>query len=281
MSYIGKNIKRIRAVKKLSQAAFAELFKLARPSVGAYEEGRSEPKIETIIAMAHYFGLSTDALLRKELTVNELYSLDILKGEFDPTQLPPALGKSSSFEQQSASASHTETASGAPGLPYISKALRLEYIVNLNNRDFHARLPKVALPEMQAAKTLAFEHSGGEMLTDGGGLKDGDILVAVPAPTDKMNRLQVGGIFILITARELLVRRLRKISDKELVFEADNPAVGAAVVTAEELLELWEVKGCWSTHLLQPSLLEHKLLLLDEQIRLLKERVESLERREK
>lgn len=281
MSYIGKNIKRIRAVKKLSQAAFAELFKLARPSVGAYEEGRSEPKIETIIAMAHYFGLSTDALLRKELTVNELYSLDILKGEFDPTQLPPALGKSSSFEQKEANALNGNHLAQTPGLPYISKALRLEYIVNLNNRDFHARLPKVALPEMQAAKTLAFEHSGGEMLTDGGGLKDGDILVAVPAPTDKIKRLQVGGIYIMITARELLVRRLRKISDHELVFEADNPAVGAAVVTAEELLELWEVKGCWSTHLQEPGLLEHKLLLLDDQIRLLKERVESLERKEK
>lgn len=85
--------------------------------------------------MAHYLGLSTDALLRKELTVHELYSLDILKGAFDPTQLPPVLGKSSNFEQQSDPTSHTDTGSGAPGLPYISKALRLEKTPQENKRQ--------------------------------------------------------------------------------------------------------------------------------------------------
>ncbi|MTI32320.1 helix-turn-helix domain-containing protein, partial [Xanthovirga aplysinae] len=49
MSYIGKNIRKIRSVKKLSQAAFAQLFDLGRATVGAYEEGRAEPKIDTII----------------------------------------------------------------------------------------------------------------------------------------------------------------------------------------------------------------------------------------
>ena len=34
MSFIGKNIKKIRTVKNLSQAGFAQLFNLARPSVG-------------------------------------------------------------------------------------------------------------------------------------------------------------------------------------------------------------------------------------------------------
>ncbi|AHM61694.1 putative prophage LambdaCh01, repressor protein [Flammeovirgaceae bacterium 311] len=277
MSYIGRNIKRIRAVKKLSQAAFAELFDLARPSVGAYEEGRSEPKIDTIITIAQHFGLSIDALLRKELTVNELYSLDILKGEFDPTQLPPALGKSSKYEQEQTASPDKISRTQGGGLAFVSKAMRLEYIVNLNNRDFHSRLPKVALPEALQDKTRAFEHSGGEMLTDGGGLKDGDILTAIPAQKEKPARLHEGCIYIVVTAKELLIRRLKKAAEKELVFEADNPTVGTVAVIPEELLELWEVKGCWSTQLQQPSLLEHKLLVLEEQLRLLKDRVGNLE----
>lgn len=279
MSYIGRNIKRIRAVKKLSQAAFAELFDLARPSVGAYEEGRSEPKIDTIIAIANHFGLSTDALLRKELTVNELYSLDILKGEFDPTRLPPALGNSSKFEQkQEASPKLADTPTGS-GLPFVSKAMRLEYIVNLNNRDFQNRLPKVALPEELPGKARAFEHSGGEMLADGGGLKDGDILAAVPVQKDRHRQMQEGCLYLLVTSREILTRRLKKTGDDALLFEADNPATADLSIPAEELLELWEVKGCWSTQLQQPLLLERKLLLLDEQLRLLKERVEGLEKK--
>ncbi len=72
MSIIGKNIRKIRTVKKLSQAAFAEIFNLARPSVGAYEEERSEPKLETVIQIANYFGISIDSLLTKELTINDL-----------------------------------------------------------------------------------------------------------------------------------------------------------------------------------------------------------------
>ena len=46
MSFFGKNIKKIRSVKSLSQQAFADLFDLKRGTLGAYEEGRSEPKIE-------------------------------------------------------------------------------------------------------------------------------------------------------------------------------------------------------------------------------------------
>ncbi len=78
LSYIGENIKKIRQVKKISQAQFSILFNLARPSIGAYEEGRSEPKIETIIQIANYFRISIDVLLTRKLTVSEIYSLELL-----------------------------------------------------------------------------------------------------------------------------------------------------------------------------------------------------------
>ena len=72
MSFFGKNIKKIRGVKGLSQQAFADLFDLKRGTLGAYEEGRSEPKIETIIKIANYFSITIDHMLTAELTVNQL-----------------------------------------------------------------------------------------------------------------------------------------------------------------------------------------------------------------
>ena len=72
MSFFGKNIKKIRGVKGLSQQAFAEVFDLKRATLGAYEEGRSEPKIDTIIKIANYFSIKIDDLLTSELTVNKL-----------------------------------------------------------------------------------------------------------------------------------------------------------------------------------------------------------------
>ena len=72
MSFFGKNIKKIRGVKGLSQQAFADLFDLKRGTLGAYEEGRSEPKIDTIILIANHFSIAIGDMLTAELTVNQL-----------------------------------------------------------------------------------------------------------------------------------------------------------------------------------------------------------------
>ena len=72
MSIIGKNIKKIRVLKNLNQQAMGDLFGIGRGSIGSYEEGRAEPKLETLIKIAEYFKLSIDMLLTKELTVNDL-----------------------------------------------------------------------------------------------------------------------------------------------------------------------------------------------------------------
>ncbi len=82
MSYVGKNIKKIRSVKNLNQTKFAELFDLKRASIGAYEEGRAEPKIGTITEIAKYFGITIDDLLNKELSVNDLYHFDIFQKDY-------------------------------------------------------------------------------------------------------------------------------------------------------------------------------------------------------
>lgn len=75
MSYFGRNIRKIRNAKKISQTTFADLFNLKRGSISAYEEGRAEAKIDTIIEIADYFQLTLDQLLKKELTINEIYHI--------------------------------------------------------------------------------------------------------------------------------------------------------------------------------------------------------------
>ncbi|SUX46460.1 helix-turn-helix domain-containing protein [Chryseobacterium indoltheticum] len=72
MSFFGANIKTIRQAKGLSQQAFADLFDLTRGVIGAYEEGRSEPKISTLLTVVHYFNLDLDKFLTVPLTVEDL-----------------------------------------------------------------------------------------------------------------------------------------------------------------------------------------------------------------
>jgi len=77
MSRIGKNIRKIRATKGLSQTAFANLFGITRASVGAYEEERAEPKTDIMLQIAKYFSIPIEALLTEELTVNRLTKFNI------------------------------------------------------------------------------------------------------------------------------------------------------------------------------------------------------------
>lgn len=72
MSFFGANIKTIRQAKGLSQQAFADLFDLNRGVIGAYEEGRSEPKISTLLTVVHHFKLDLDKFLTEPLQAEEL-----------------------------------------------------------------------------------------------------------------------------------------------------------------------------------------------------------------
>lgn len=69
---IAKNIKKLRLFKSLNQTEFADLFGITRSSVGSYEEGRAEPKLDTLLKIADHFKLQVDDIVRKELTVNQI-----------------------------------------------------------------------------------------------------------------------------------------------------------------------------------------------------------------
>lgn len=77
MSLIGKNIRKVRSIKGLSQSAFANLFNLTRASISAYEEGRAEPKMELTMGIAKYFNIPIETLLTKEITVNEFAKFNL------------------------------------------------------------------------------------------------------------------------------------------------------------------------------------------------------------
>ncbi|MDX5347538.1 MAG: LexA family transcriptional regulator, partial [Hymenobacteraceae bacterium] len=210
MSFIGKNIKKIRTVKKLSQASFAQLFNLARPSVGAYEEGRSEPKMETVVQISQYFGLSIDLLLTKELTVNELYGFDIFKKDFHKD---PSLIKVAAAAEKQAQEARLVRAKQA-----------LEYIVNHHDPQYLDKLPAITLPATETGISRAFEMGSSEMQYQQNGLHPGDILFCAPADKTDLEALQPGQVYVAVLPDKLLMRRLQVSSFKnKLAFKADNP----------------------------------------------------------
>ena len=51
----------------MSQSAFAEAFGITRTAVGAYEEGRAEPKLDVVVRIANLLGVSLDDLLCRDI----------------------------------------------------------------------------------------------------------------------------------------------------------------------------------------------------------------------
>lgn len=65
---ISEKILKLRKEKGLSQEAFAEKLGVSRQSVSKWESSGSLPDIDKIIAMSELFGVSTDYLLKDEMT---------------------------------------------------------------------------------------------------------------------------------------------------------------------------------------------------------------------
>jgi transcriptional regulator with XRE-family HTH domain len=66
---LAENIRLLRQQKNLTQAALAEVFDLNRTTVSAWEDGRAEPRVALLLALASYFEITLDVLIFSDLTV--------------------------------------------------------------------------------------------------------------------------------------------------------------------------------------------------------------------
>lgn len=64
---LGARIAALRRQAGLSQAQLAQHLKISPSAMGMYEQGRREPSMETVVALAREFRVSTDYLLTGSL----------------------------------------------------------------------------------------------------------------------------------------------------------------------------------------------------------------------
>lgn len=64
-----ENIKRLRKFHSMTQQDLADAIGIKRANIGAYEEGRCEPGIYVISAIAKRFNVKIDDLVNKEMYV--------------------------------------------------------------------------------------------------------------------------------------------------------------------------------------------------------------------
>ena len=168
MTHIGKNIKKIRNVKGLSQQSFAELFDLTRGNISSYEESRAEPKIEVMIRIAKYFGIPLSDLVEKDLSVNELLHYN--------TRLVVETEK-------------LKTTRHLTNIRYVSATYNNDYIHRHNDADFLLQLPVLAIPYAAKSELIAIEIQDPNELPAGFELRPGDVLIFEQVSKENIHRI--------------------------------------------------------------------------------------------
>ncbi|HBG1940736.1 TPA: helix-turn-helix domain-containing protein [Clostridioides difficile] len=74
-----KNLKDLRIKKGLTQEQVAKDLMTTKVSIGRYENGTKEPKIETLKSLSNYYNVSVDYLLGKTLIENYTTTDEISK----------------------------------------------------------------------------------------------------------------------------------------------------------------------------------------------------------
>lgn len=168
MSQIGKNIKKIRNVKGLSQQAFADLFQLTRGNISSYEEFRAEPKLDVMLRIAKYFGIPLSDFIEKDLSVNELlhYNTELV------------------LETEKLKLSHQLLR-----IPYIPTLYINDFVLQYNDDDFINHLPHIVLPGNSKFRLIALEVDNRESLPSGFDFHTGDILIYEQVVKENAHRI--------------------------------------------------------------------------------------------
>ncbi|MEW7277669.1 helix-turn-helix transcriptional regulator [Aquimarina sp. 2201CG1-2-11] len=251
MSFFGKNIKKIRGVKSLSQQAFAELFDLKRGTLGAYEEGRSEPKIETLIKIANYFSISIDHLLTSELTVNQL-----LKFKGDLTTYAEDLKK----EQFAI-------------VPCVTENLVNDYVTLYNKEGYSKELPTLQLPINPTKEFRGYTVSNLEMTSHDKGFYPKDIVIGEKVPPTVIKKLNNGTLVFAIVEDKIIFRRLY-VTKGNAVLRADHKNIEDEEYPLSDIKELWRVRYVFCKRI--PEFGDHvedKLLMIEQELLKMKDRL--------
>ncbi|MFD0962638.1 helix-turn-helix domain-containing protein [Pseudofulvibacter geojedonensis] len=219
MSFFGKNIKKIRSVKNLSQQAFADLFGLKRATLGAYEEGRSEPKIDTIIMVANKFSIKIDDILTRDLTVNELLQ----------------------FKSGITTDVNELTQEKFASIPCITESNSSDYIQFYEKETFVNQMPALKLPVKNTLPLRGYTINNLEMTSHDKGLYPNDIVVGHYFPVNKIKELLNGTLVLVLVKGKLILRRLYLVKNT-VVLRADHINIDDKEFDKKDIDEIWKIK---------------------------------------
>ena len=224
MSIVSENIKHLRKLKGWTQGDLAEKIEIKRSLVGAYEEGRADPRLNNLMNISRLFKVTIDTLISKDITNLSLMQIE-------------KLGKA----QKSTSTkvlSITVNEKDEEFIDLIPQKASAGYMNGYADPEYLEELPKFQLPNLPKNGTFrAFEITGDSMLP----LRPGTIVVG--RYLEELSDIKNGRCYVILSKEEGVVyKRIFDYTQEhgKLFLVSDNKAYSPYEIPASDVLEIWE-----------------------------------------
>jgi transcriptional regulator with XRE-family HTH domain len=226
MGFLNTNIRFLRKNKGLTQEDLAKKIGITRPIVGAYEEGRADPKLHTLQNIAHYFEVGIDDLLNKDLSKKKG---DNIKADIEGIGLRVLPVIVNPDNKELITVVPIKAAAG-----YLNGYSDSEYVEKLHHFD----LP---LNEISSNKTYRIFQIKGDSMKP---IMPGSYIIA--EYLENWKEVKDNKCYVLLTKDEGIVykRILNRISESnEFILKSDNPEYPAYQIDINTIFEVWKAIG--------------------------------------
>ncbi|MBR9861154.1 LexA family transcriptional regulator [bacterium] len=225
--YFSKNIKLLRSQKGLSQQDLADQLEISRSKLNSYERG-VQPPFEIQIAIADYFNVTLDGLVRHDLSGLSQYKLgQILKGsEVDIS------GKRLRLLTVSVDDNDEEN------IEIVPMKAHAGYAGSYGDPDFISGLKKFKLPFLKKGKTYrSFQIKGDSMPP----IDEGSWVTA--SYIEDWNDIKDGEAYVIVSKDEGIMfkriyNRLKK--EQKITLVSTNSLYPPFDLDIEEIDEVWK-----------------------------------------
>lgn len=230
MVKINENIRFLRKELGLTQDQFAQQLAIKRSLVGAYEEGRAEPRLELLQKMAILGGLTVDVLIGRDISQMKAYEKKSLTSK-DVVVLTVDTDSKNNIE-------------------LVPQRAAAGYLNGYSDPEYIMELPRFKLPILQQGTYRAFEISGDSMLP----IVPGTIVVG--ELVENLNSIKSGKPYVLVTRQEGIVyKRVFNYLEEsgKLFLVSDNRQYAPYQIDAAEVVEIWIAKAYISVDFPDPN----------------------------
>lgn len=263
--YFAANLKYLRKKSGKTQDALSLEVGIGRTTIANYEAGVSEPNLETLVAFAKYFGVSTDDMLSKNVEKDGISSntaqnarvVALYKGQVQNVPQVVTVG-----------------ADGNDNIVYVPVKARAGYLLGYGDPEFMESLPTFRLPGLSNSTFRMFEVEGPSMAPN---IMSGDRIIG--EWIDKFDDIRDNRVHIVVHKGGITVKRvLNRIKERgklylksdTVVHRADYPTME---IDPEDIAEIWYGRLKLSSDFSEPSEVYHRLADLEVDIMEMKQRL--------